>query len=63
MYSPQLLRVHQDECLRSAETRRLIKQAADSGRNVATASHGSVLGRVAIALRPRNAAPTSTPAP
>jgi hypothetical protein len=63
MYSPQLLRVHHDEWLRHAETRRLIKQAAVSGRNVATGSGGSVLGRLAMALRPRNAVPTSTPAP
>ncbi len=63
MYSQQLLRINHDEWLRHAETRRLIKQAAVGGRNVATASRGSVLGRVAMALRPRNAVPTSTPTP
>lgn len=62
MYSHQLLRVHHDELLRHAEARRLISQAV-SGRNAGTASRGSVGGRIAKALRPRDAVPTSTPAP
>jgi hypothetical protein len=32
MYSQQLLRIHQDEWLRYAETRRLVKQAAAEAR-------------------------------
>jgi hypothetical protein len=32
MYSQQLLRVHHDEWLRYAETRRLVKQAAADAR-------------------------------
>ena len=59
MYSQQLFRVHHDEWLRHAETRR----RAVSGRNVRTASRGSVGRRLAMALRPRDAVPTSTPAP
>ena len=62
MYSQQLLRVQHDEWLRHAETRRLIKESV-SGRNADTASRGSLIGRAAKALRPRDALPTSTPAP
>ncbi len=62
MYSQQLLRVNHDEWLRHAETRRMVKQAV-SGRSIDTASRGSIFGRAAKALRPRDTVPTSTPAP
>lgn len=62
MYSTQMLRVQHDEWLRHAETRRLVKRAA-SERNAGAAPRGSVVGRAAAALRPRDAVPTSAPAP
>jgi hypothetical protein len=46
MYSQQLLRVHHDEWLRHAETRRLIKQAKAEARHA---------GRPRTRVRPRRA--------
>lgn len=53
MYSQQLLRVHHDEWLRYAETRRVIKQAAAEARESAqprrrTRSHRALLGALSL---------------